>query len=376
VLTLARISETSTTTGTGNFTLSGAETGARTFANEFTSLPSATFSYTIEAIDAAGAPTGAWEVGTGNINSGGALVRTTVIRSSNSGSLVNFAAGSKRVFITADDSATTSLSSAVSSQSIITSSAVSVLSSSTTSETTRLTAVSSSLVNVSSSLTNINTSLGNVSTSLGNVSTSLGNVSTSLGNVSTSLTATSSAVVSLSTSLATQSTTTSSAVSVLSSSAASETTRLTAVSTSLGNVSTSLGNVSTSLAATSSAVVSLSTSLATQSTTTSSAVLALNGVPQNVQASGYTLVLGDAGKHVAIASGTLTIPANGSVAFPIGTVVTIYNNANTTRSVAITTDTLRQGGTANTGSRTIAVYGVATILKVASTEWVISGAVT
>jgi hypothetical protein len=98
------------------------------------------------------------------------------------------------------------------------------------------------------------------------------------------------------------------------------------------------------------------------------------GLPQNSQTSGYTLALSDMGKHISITTGGVTIPANGSVAFPIGSAVTIFNNSGSNQTISITTDTLRQAGTANTGSRTLAQYGVATVLKVTSTVWVISGA--
>lgn len=98
------------------------------------------------------------------------------------------------------------------------------------------------------------------------------------------------------------------------------------------------------------------------------------GLPQNSQTSGYTLALSDMGKHISITTGGVTIPANGAVAFPIGAAITIFNNSGTPQNIGITTDTLRQAGTANTGSRTLAQYGVATVLKVTSTVWVISGA--
>jgi hypothetical protein len=98
------------------------------------------------------------------------------------------------------------------------------------------------------------------------------------------------------------------------------------------------------------------------------------GLPQNSQTSGYTLALSDMGKHISITTGGVTIPANGAVAFPIGSAVTIFNNSGSSQTISITTDTLRQAGTANTGSRTLAQYGVATVLKVTSTVWVISGA--
>ena len=98
------------------------------------------------------------------------------------------------------------------------------------------------------------------------------------------------------------------------------------------------------------------------------------GTPQ-VTATTRTLDLTDAGKQIA-ATGTVTIPANSSVAFPIGTAVVVYNNSASSISIAITTDTLRLAGTATTGTRTLALRGLATLVKVASTEWVASGNVT
>lgn len=50
--------------------------------------------------------------------------------------------------------------------------------------------------------------------------------------------------------------------------------------------------------------------------------------PQNIQSGNYTLVLGDAGKHIYSANTgaqTITIPTNASVAFPIGTLITVVN---------------------------------------------------
>jgi hypothetical protein len=99
------------------------------------------------------------------------------------------------------------------------------------------------------------------------------------------------------------------------------------------------------------------------------------GLPQNSQTVGYQLVLGDAGKHVVMngTSITLTIPANASVAFPIGTCIGIFNSNTTDLSIAITTDSLILAGTTTTGTRTLARNGMASILKIASTTWAISG---
>ena len=88
-----RVKETTTTTGTGTITLAGAATGYQSFAaigNGNTTY------YTI-----AGQGTNEWEVGIGTYTSSGTtLSRDTVLSSSNSGSLVNFSAGTKDVFVT------------------------------------------------------------------------------------------------------------------------------------------------------------------------------------------------------------------------------------------------------------------------------------
>jgi len=86
-----RVQETTTTTGTGTITLAGAVSGFQTFAA--VGDGNSTY-YTI-------AGTSEWEVGIGTYTaSGTTLSRTTVLSSSNSGSLVNFSAGSKNVFVT------------------------------------------------------------------------------------------------------------------------------------------------------------------------------------------------------------------------------------------------------------------------------------
>lgn len=99
--------------------------------------------------------------------------------------------------------------------------------------------------------------------------------------------------------------------------------------------------------------------------------------PVNSQSADYTAVLADSGKTIlhAIADDnprTFTIPANSSVAYPVGTVVTFVNLINDV-TIAITTDTMYLAGDGSTGSRTLAAYGVASAVKVASTTWIISG---
>ena len=88
-----RVKVTTTTTGTGTITLGSAQAGFQDFSvigngNE-------TY-YTI--VDSAN---GTWEVGIGTYTSSGTtLSRATILESSNGGTAVNFAAGTKDVFVT------------------------------------------------------------------------------------------------------------------------------------------------------------------------------------------------------------------------------------------------------------------------------------
>lgn len=97
------------------------------------------------------------------------------------------------------------------------------------------------------------------------------------------------------------------------------------------------------------------------------------GMPQNSQTASYTLALTDAGKHISITTGGVVVPANGTVAFPVGTAIVIYNNSASSQNISITTDTMYLAGTATTGTRALAQRGLATLVKVGTTTWVISG---
>lgn len=85
-----RVQETTTTTGTGALTLSGAVTGYQTFSSAIGNGNTCYY-----AIDGGSQ----WEVGLGTV-SAGALSRDTVLASSNSGSLVNLSSGTKLVYCT------------------------------------------------------------------------------------------------------------------------------------------------------------------------------------------------------------------------------------------------------------------------------------
>jgi hypothetical protein len=89
-----RVRDTSTTAGTGTITLSGT---APTGYQSFSAIGNAnTTYYTI-----AHQTLNEWEVGIGTYTSAGTtLSRTTILASSNSGSVVTFSAGTKDVFVT------------------------------------------------------------------------------------------------------------------------------------------------------------------------------------------------------------------------------------------------------------------------------------
>ena len=87
-----RVRETTTTTGTGTVTLAGAVTGFDTFSEVGDGN---TTYYAIVHRSA-----NEWEVGLGTLLSSTSFGRTTVLASSNSGSAVNFSAGTKDIFTT------------------------------------------------------------------------------------------------------------------------------------------------------------------------------------------------------------------------------------------------------------------------------------
>lgn len=91
----------------------------------------------------------------------------------------------------------------------------------------------------------------------------------------------------------------------------------------------------------------------------------------------YTLSLTDAGKAVHGTSGsarTITVPPNSSVAFPVGTVIILYRAGAGALTVAAGAGvTIRQ---ANGAFALDGQYAEATLRKIATDEWVLSGALT
>jgi hypothetical protein len=100
-------------------------------------------------------------------------------------------------------------------------------------------------------------------------------------------------------------------------------------------------------------------------------------VPANRQTASYTLVIGDEGKLVetnVASANNLTVPPNSSVAFPVGTQVLVSQyGAGQTTIVAGAGVTLRSSGTK---IKLSAQYAIATLIKIATDEWMLSGDLT
>jgi len=86
----------------------------------------------------------------------------------------------------------------------------------------------------------------------------------------------------------------------------------------------------------------------------------------------FTTLVADAGGKHYYGSGTITIPASGTLNFAVGTAVLVIATASTTISAAVGV-TLVWAGQGTTGTRTLAQHGEASLVKVATDTWYISG---
>ena len=90
------------------------------------------------------------------------------------------------------------------------------------------------------------------------------------------------------------------------------------------------------------------------------------------QVSTYTLVAADNGRTVSITTGGILLPPN---VFASGNNINIYNSSSVAQSILPTGSiTLYLGGTATTGTRTLAGYGFSTIYCINTQTFVILGA--
>jgi hypothetical protein len=109
------------------------------------------------------------------------------------------------------------------------------------------------------------------------------------------------------------------------------------------------------------------TSVATTATI-NGVTIGYRSIPRSTTTS--TAVVADVGKCIAVTAG-ITIPNS---TFAAGDALSIYNDSASAITITAGVTTLRQAGTANTGNRTLAARGMATVWFNSATEAVISGA--
>lgn len=110
---------------------------------------------------------------------------------------------------------------------------------------------------------------------------------------------------------------------------------------------------------------------------TNAVAIGYRDVPQITLSANVTANSTNAGQHFySTTAGNLqvTIPDNANVAFPTGATLTIVMNAAGNVIVAQGTGvSLYMAGSSTTGNRTVGAYGLASVMKVATNTWVISG---
>jgi hypothetical protein len=109
-------------------------------------------------------------------------------------------------------------------------------------------------------------------------------------------------------------------------------------------------------------------------TSVSDSIGNLRSIPINGKSAAYILAATDNGQMISITTGGVTVNS-GVFASPYGQTISIYNNSTSPQTITQGAGvTLRLAGTTATGNRTLARYGVATIVCVASETFVMSGA--
>jgi hypothetical protein len=146
-----------------------------------------------------------------------------------------------------------------------------------------------------------------------------------------------------------------------------------ATATSLTSSSASLTTASVTTLTSSSASITTLTGSSATITTVSDAYGNVRSAPINLQTSSYVLVATDNGKAISITTGGVTIPNS---VMSSGNMVIIYNNSSSSQTITQGSGlTLQWAGqlSSATGSRTLGLYGLCTILFTSSSTAVITG---
>jgi hypothetical protein len=338
-----RVRETTTTTGTGAVTLAGAATGCQTFSSAIGN--GNTTYYTIAD---QGGPN--WEVGLGTYSSSGnTLARTTVLSSSNAGSLVTFTAGTKDVFVTYP-----------AERALYTGGPLGTPASGTLTNATGYT-----YANLTGTVPTWNQNTTGTAANLSGTPT-LPSGTTLVAPV---LGTPASGTLTNCTFPTLNQNTTGTAAGL------SATLAVTSGGT---GVTTSTGSGSIVLS-TSPTLITPVLGTPTSGTLSSCTVDGTNGIGfRNIPQTGsdkttsYTLSIGDVGKYVGVGtSGSIVVPTS---TFANGDAISVYNNTTGTITITTSAPTAYIGGT-NTvkTSITLATRGIATILFVSSTVCVVTG---
>jgi hypothetical protein len=337
-----RVQETSTTTGTGTFTLNGAVEGF----SSFSVIGDGNTTY--YSITSQGTQ---FEIGIGTYTSSGTtLSRDTVLASSNSNNLVNFSAGTKNVFVTYPAGKSVNLDA------------------SGNLDLTNVSITSSSNGNI----TLIPNGTGDVVLSADTVQ---------IGDSNTNATFTTNGTGDL----------------ILNTNAGTNSGSITIQDAANGNIilaPNGTGRVEVSGTSsnagginfyedtdngTNKALLTAPASLATDITLTlppTTSTLGYLSLPAvGTKTGSYTLDTGDVGKYVQVGSGgAITIP---DATFTEGDAVSIFNNTTTNMTITCTITTAYIAGTdSDKATMTLSTRGIATILFINSTTCVVTGNVT